>query len=187
MATKKCRHCQTEIDAKARVCPQCHGKLGTSGLLLGMGAGTGCLAIVLVSIVGGMFVCTSVMQDAASSVEEAREAEQRRLNERTPEQMAIEEKQKVMDEGITEAQIQCPRAIKAQLKAPATAEMPHISRSSQRSGSFVATASEDASVVRVMTYVDSQNSFGATIRTKFQCDLKKTDGRWVIIKLQVIE
>ncbi len=54
MATKKCKHCQTEIDAKARVCPQCRGKLGTS-------TATGCLAAALggiaVFIILPMMLC----------------------------------------------------------------------------------------------------------------------------------
>lgn len=184
MATKKCKHCQTEIDAKAKVCPNCRGKLG-------MSTATGCLAFVLAGIVGGMYLCTSVATDLADTVAEAEEAERLRLESLTPEQRATEEKrkaaQKEMDEGMLQAQIQCPRAIKASLKAPSTAKMPHISRSSQRSGSFVATASEDASVVRVMTYVDSQNSFGTMIRTKFQCDLRKIGKEWTIIKLETFD
>jgi len=131
-----------------------------------------------------MFVCISVMKETTSGLEEIREAEQRRLSERTPEQVASEEKQKAMEEGITQAQIQCPRAIKATLKAPSTAKIPHISKYNKSSGSFVAIAAEDADVIRVMTYVDSQNSFGAIVRTNFQCDLKKIDGQWVIIRLE---
>lgn len=31
---KKCKHCQTEIDSKAKVCPNCHKKQGMSTLLI---------------------------------------------------------------------------------------------------------------------------------------------------------
>ncbi len=167
MATKKCKHCQTEVDAKARVCPQCRGKLGTS---------TGCLAVVFASIIAAIFgpmVCTAMLPDIPESALTTAPPPP------SPEEVAL-------NEGKTEAQVLCPRAIKARLKSPATAKMPFISRHGGGE-SFVAVAAEDNSIIRAITYVDSQNSFGAMIRTKFQCDLKKIDGQWAIIKLETFD
>ena len=65
MATKKCKHCQTEIDANARVCPQCRGRLRA-------GPVTGCLVFAGLSaaILGAtMMVYTAVIvSDISESV-----------------------------------------------------------------------------------------------------------------------
>lgn len=60
------------------------------------------------------------------------------------------------------------------LKAPATAEFKHvpldeISRVVQKTG-------KDR--YRVKSYVDAQNSFGATVRTNFTIDIYKKNGSW---------
>ena len=92
MATKKCKHCQTEVDAKARVCPQCHGKLGMTaltGLLLGMSSGVGCVAAGLGGIVAIMLLPMMLCNPMETSVPS-----------RTLPQI------KAMDEGKTQTQIQ---------------------------------------------------------------------------------
>ena len=52
---KKCKYCQTEIDSKARVCPNCHRTL----------KGRGCLIVILTIIIvfGGGIVMTISMND----------------------------------------------------------------------------------------------------------------------------
>jgi hypothetical protein len=57
----------------------------------------------------------------------------------------------------------CRNAISAQLKAPATAEF----------DMELGRAAEDPNIMRVTATVDAQNSFGAMLRTKFQCDVTK--------------
>ncbi len=55
-ATKKCRHCQSEIDKKASACPQCRKKQG-------MSTAAGCLVLGLLSVVFVPMVCMSLIPD----------------------------------------------------------------------------------------------------------------------------
>ena len=55
----------------------------------------------------------------------------------------------------------CEEAMEAQLKSPATADYPF--------GHSTAVEALDASRYRLASYVDSENAFGATVRTNFAC------------------
>jgi len=64
--------------------------------------------------------------------------------------------------------------VKDRLKAPSTA----------RFGTLTATESYDGSYL-VSGYVDSQNSFGAMIRTYFSCTVEYDDGKWKLIRMSI--
>jgi hypothetical protein len=69
--------------------------------------------------------------------------------------------------------------VKRNLKSPSTAEFP---------SSYDFTAGEVevptyGKVWRVVGYVDSQNGFGAMIRTSFTCELKPIGDKWQLIDL----
>ncbi len=61
-------------------------------------------------------------------------------------------------------QIKCQNAVKEVLKSPSTAKFPNITK-----WGF----SKDKGEITIQSYVDSQNSFGATIRSDFQFILSK--------------
>jgi hypothetical protein len=68
---------------------------------------------------------------------------------------------------MSEARLACTRVATAQLKAPSTAQWgwaPEMTNTSE-------------GVYRMHTYVDAQNSFGATIRNQVTCNATTMDGR----------
>jgi hypothetical protein len=66
----------------------------------------------------------------------------------------------------SDLQISCQKAIKSILKSPSTAKFPNIS-----SWSF---SKQDGNII-IQGYVDSQNSFGAELRSEFQFILSVND------------
>ncbi|MCI6265817.1 MAG: FxLYD domain-containing protein [Erysipelotrichaceae bacterium] len=46
---KKCKYCQTEIDKKAKICPNCRKKQGANGCLIAI------IVIVVLAIIGAAF------------------------------------------------------------------------------------------------------------------------------------
>ena len=78
----------------------------------------------------------------------------------------------------TMACIKAERAVKERLKAPATAQFPSCSRQEVRASPDRST---DRSTVFVKGYVDSQNSFGAMLRSKFVVQFKRDTDRWTVL------
>lgn len=67
--------------------------------------------------------------------------------------------------------------VKDRLKAPATAKFAHFT---DGHAELTGTCGE----VRVTSYVDSQNSFGAMLRTHYTAVVKKTgDDKWAVVKI----
>ncbi|MFC2099734.1 hypothetical protein ACFLSF_02770 [Candidatus Bipolaricaulota bacterium] len=64
--------------------------------------------------------------------------------------------------------------VKDRLKAPSTA----------RFGTLTATESSGGSY-RVSGYVDSQNSFGAMVRTYFSCTVEYENGKWKLLGMSL--
>lgn len=56
MKTKKCRHCKSEIDKKATVCPHCQKSQGLS-------CGGAIVALVLTFVIGGFFITSCNKSD----------------------------------------------------------------------------------------------------------------------------
>jgi hypothetical protein len=82
------------------------------------------------------------------------------------------------DTGKIEAYTMAKQFVTDRLKAPSTADYPWYSSDSVQ----VVHRGEGVFVVRA--HVDSQNSFGAMIRTRFVCELKNTTGdSWSLISL----
>lgn len=82
------------------------------------------------------------------------------------------------DHEIT-ATVICEMAIKAALRSPATADFPWLPDG-------VGRLINDNDIMRVLTYVDAQNGFGATVRTRFKCDCRQTGEKWVVVDLKTI-
>ena len=58
--TKKCKHCQTEIDAKAKVCPNCKKNQGMSGCLKAIIV----VVILIIAIIALLGACTKEVVDS---------------------------------------------------------------------------------------------------------------------------
>ena len=76
------------------------------------------------------------------------------------------------------AAIMCQRFVRNRLKAPSTAKFqPSRNATSRKTG--------DARYV-VTSYVDAQNSFGATLRSTWMCDIEYTGGQnWSLRDLEI--
>lgn len=66
-----------------------------------------------------------------------------------------------------EAKLQCEDLVKNSLKAPATADFP-------RNSEWTFTPIDGG--LQASSYVDSENSFGALVRSNFQCTVTKAEG-----------
>ena len=63
-ATKKCKHCQSEIDTKAKVCPTCHKSQGMSGCLKAV-------IIIIILIIGIILLMGACTKEVADSIDES--------------------------------------------------------------------------------------------------------------------
>lgn len=79
-------------------------------------------------------------------------------------------------EGVDQSRILCKLAIENTLKSPASAKFPFVGRDEVR-------RLEDGGA-QIITYVDSQNSFGAMVRTRFRCTCRNVGGKWTVEELQ---
>jgi hypothetical protein len=70
----------------------------------------------------------------------------------------------------------CERAVGTELKAPSTADY---------SGYTGSTVTNNSGTYHVSGHVDSENSFGAKIRTSFACDLRDTGDNWDLVHINV--
>lgn len=66
------------------------------------------------------------------------------------------------------AAVICKKAVTASLKSPSTADFPWSLGNSIRA--------TGKNTFRITSYVDSQNAFGATVRTNFTCDVTGSGG-----------
>jgi hypothetical protein len=63
-ANKKCKHCQSEIDAKAKVCPNCKKSQGMSGCLKAV-------IVFIILIVGIILMMGACTKEVAESIDES--------------------------------------------------------------------------------------------------------------------
>lgn len=71
----------------------------------------------------------------------------------------------------------CQERVSAGLKAPSTADFPAYDEHAM---------SNSGGLWVVKSYVDADNSFGAHIRTRYECSATFKDGRWSVDSLKVI-
>jgi len=70
--------------------------------------------------------------------------------------------------------------VKERLKSPSTAKFPDEKNEH--------TFKIDAHRYKIISYVDAQNSFGASIRTKFIAEVEQVnENKWILISLEIIE
>jgi hypothetical protein len=72
--------------------------------------------------------------------------------------------------------------VEEKLKSPSTAKFPTSSNQQ------VIISNVGNQTYAIISYVDSQNGFGAIIRTHFSGSIKElSDGKWELVSLQFIE
>lgn len=79
----------------------------------------------------------------------------------------------VADNRSTNAEVMCEQFIEQRLKAPATAEYPKPE------------TSKDGATYTVRGGVDSENGFGAKIRTAYTCVVRDNGDTWTLVDLQM--
>lgn len=79
-------------------------------------------------------------------------------------------------EMMTQARLQCRHAVKDKLKSPATADFSNETESgSGQTGTYTVTGS-----------VDSENSFGATVRSDFTCNVRFVTGEAKTVQITTL-
>ncbi len=100
-------------------------------------------------------------------------------NPQFPERVTPSRAPSVEDLSFT-AFIQCQQHIRARLKAPSTAKFPF--------GVYKYWKHKVNTQFTIVSYVDSQNSFSAMIRTRWSCKIKNTfEDNWELIDVQILE
>lgn len=141
--------------------------------------GWGCAVIfVVMAVIGSIinWVEDTPEKRAARAANEAKRAQEQAMMQKLKVQREAEEKKKEqLDRRKYDAIAMTKQFVTRRLKAPKSAEFP--SRSEFR----VVASSDDQYLVS--GYVDSQNSFGAMIRTTFICQMKVEGETWTLVDL----
>lgn len=75
-----------------------------------------------------------------------------------------------------ELHVQAQEFVKRSLKAPSTAEFPWEP---------VSAGTDGTGLYQVESYVDSQNSFGAMVRSKWMLNMRLVGDKWILEKMQI--
>lgn len=116
----------------------------------------GCGVFVVLGIVGSIAIVPSCLSELDEAAEQLGESMDR----------ARAASEAVGGDPYTAA-ARIKRAVKESLKAPTTAKFP-----------FAEAVHVGDDVYQMASYVDSQNSFGAMIRTHFVGEIARVDGVW---------
>ena len=142
MALKPCKECKNQVSVKAKTCPHCGVK---NPAISAKEHAVGCLFIVILIAVGVAY-CSSPSEP------------------KTPDEQAQDIKARCENQVMAYSMSQ--RFVEKQLKSPSTADFPPMNTSD------VTVNYQGDCRHKVWAYVDSQNSFGATIRTKYYMELQ---------------
>lgn len=154
MALRKCKECGKDVSTKAKSCPNCGAiaKKQTSCL-------TYFVAIFLIYVLIKMFNGSSNYTSQSS-------------NSSNASQKSTISKTRSSESLTADAFTMCQRFVKNELVSPATAEFCSIL---------------DAEIKElpnrkfsIYGYVDSQNGFGAVVRTRFICEVQFKNNEWIL-------
>lgn len=198
MALIKCKECGKEVSSKAKTCPNCGVEIAAkrkrkrSWIILII------LIITIISIVKcqadraeAEYVKLTPEQKLARYKQQAqqnvaareqktkRQAEQEKA---TKEAELNKEQKRCTDSSM--AYVMSQKFVKQRLKAPTTAKFPWSNDSAVKK-QYIGDCKH-----RIVAYVDSQNSFGAMIRTTYYAELQyikdsKGIGSWRLLDLQI--
>lgn len=88
---------------------------------------------------------------------------------------AYKEKKNQIEEQGPEAYVACTQAVKKLLVSPRSAKFPFLGMG------HIYKVQPDGKTAAVSAHVDSQNQFGAMIRTQFKCHMHYLgEGKWVV-------
>lgn len=146
MALINCEECGREISDKAKSCPHCGYKkrneiIAPAGLATPNKGLTNIISKLPIIIIVAVFLIIILYPNKNSSSFE----DTNRSND--------------LRHGYTEAK----KTVNKELKSPSTAKFADFSKIKFRDN-------KDGTYI-IESYVDSQNSFGATVRTKFRCTI----------------
>ncbi len=160
MALKKCKECGNEVSTKAKKCPNCGAPVKTS-------SSVGCLTIIGVIFLIGLF--GSLFDDNDSS--------------KTTTTSNVQKKSWREQDNSTMAYIMMEDFVKQRLKSPKSADFPGVF---DGRGDHVKYLGNHK--YRIISYVDAQNSFGATMRNNFIGEIEQnSEDRWRLISLELFQ
>lgn len=158
----QCDFCGEPKEFFETYCPSCGGK----------DSATYTIKNVLVLV--GLVLLVSIISDSSTESSPGKKLpiEQERTEKKT---IHFSEK-----DNKSMAYYMCEQWVKKRLKSPKTADFPGVF-----DGKFDNTYKEGAEY-QIWSYVDSENSFGATLRTGFTCITKQTsEDDWELVTLEI--
>ncbi len=166
MALNNCKECGNEVSSKAKTCPNC-------GAPVKAGCSKGCLtAIGIFFLIGliGSFIGRTVSPPTSKTT--------------TPKTKTTVQKTNWRDRDYsTHAYVWMEGFVKERLKSPKSAEFPGMF-----DGRFDHITYLGNQKYRIVSWVDSQNTFGATIRTHFRGEIEQVEeSRFRLISLKFIK
>lgn len=177
-----CKKCKAEFEKGKKRCPNCNKKVVTPGKIVFR---------VIMGVVATLFLLTvaiNVMETIAYnklSPEEKIEYDkkQEEIRQKEAEKKAEEDKRYIIEtDNSILAYDMSKRYIESKLVSPSTAKFPIFAN-------IHVIKNED--VYTVSAYVDSQNSFGAMLRTNFIIKIQQVGkdpaktGSWLILESQI--
>lgn len=160
---RACQHCGAAVSKAASVCPHCGGPQPKRTSLFTW-------LVTLFLVIPGLSAIVSVLS--------FREAQRK---PESPEQLAQRTAQREKEEFLFNLRQWSVGAVKAQLKAPSTAKFPGVIFGANEYKIY----SMPDGAYRVFSWVDSQNSFGAMVRSKWMVEFKQSNGQWQASKVSV--
>lgn len=165
MALKKCRECGKEVSTKAAKCPNCGAPVKKASSLIN--------SLVTILFVVLFIVGIGTCFESDSTPPTKNKAKRTSKPVKTPEEI---ERDRIYNDKL-EVRVVCEKFVKARLKSPSTAKFPYV-------GPDEVLILDDG-CYGIASYVNGQNSFGATIRTHFRCIVEKNDtGGWDLVSLK---
>ncbi|UAM97739.1 hypothetical protein K8354_15790 [Polaribacter litorisediminis] len=149
MALIKCLECKKEISDKAKICPNCGMALKKkSNIILPL----------LLGIITPILIISFFLQSESESEFDYRIDKS--------DNSTSKERKKSNSISKTEAAYSAQKFVEKQLKAPSTAKFPSLNK---------ANIKKSNDVYEVSSYVDSQNGFGAMIRSNYTVKISRKD------------
>lgn len=179
MALVKCKECREKVSTKAKTCPSCGVKVKKP-----IPAG-GIITVIILFLIMAMIIAGNSAPDMTpeqlAAREEARATRQAERESAETEKQAQQEERRCSDQGM--AFVMSQNFVKKRLRSPSTAKFPNVTSEGVRT-QYLGNCTH-----KVQAYVDSQNGFGATIRTQYYAELKKQPNvnSWSLINLQIQE
>lgn len=174
MALIKCRECGTQVSTKAKACPSC-GAIPRKKMTLLKWVAATFVAIMTY----GAYLDSKLTPEQKTARAEARAARQAEDAKKAAEEKARDD-EKACSSDIS-AFVMSQTFVKQRLKAPSTADFPYMTSDGVKTN-YLGDCTH-----QVLAYVDSQNSFGAKIRTRYYVKLKNEKGTdsWELLDIKL--